>query len=70
MIIFFNAFCAFFITFIREVIKDLEDEKGDRLAGAKTIAIVCSLKRIEQFLKVLYDLYISFLCFFTIIIYS
>ena len=33
------AFFAFFYTFLREIVKDLEDVKGDRIAGACTIAI-------------------------------
>lgn len=33
------AFFAFFYTFLREVVKDLEDVKGDMAAGASTLAI-------------------------------
>ncbi|MCF7912771.1 MAG: geranylgeranylglycerol-phosphate geranylgeranyltransferase [Candidatus Cloacimonetes bacterium] len=33
------AFFAFFYTFLREIVKDLEDVKGDSLAGASTLAI-------------------------------
>ena len=33
------AFFAFFYTFLREVVKDMEDIKGDRQAGASTIAV-------------------------------
>ncbi|MDP8220134.1 MAG: geranylgeranylglycerol-phosphate geranylgeranyltransferase [Candidatus Stygibacter frigidus] len=33
------AFFAFFYTFLREIVKDLEDIKGDSQAGASTIAV-------------------------------
>jgi geranylgeranylglycerol-phosphate geranylgeranyltransferase len=36
---FIVAFFAFFYTFLREIVKDLEDIKGDKIEGASTIAI-------------------------------
>jgi len=40
------AFFAFFYTFLREIVKDLEDIKGDSLAGASTIAIRWEKKKV------------------------
>ena len=40
------AFFAFFYTFLREIVKDLEDIKGDSFAGASTIAIRWEKKKV------------------------
>lgn len=39
-IVFAYAFFAFFMTLIREIIKDLEDREGDRIQNRKTIPLV------------------------------
>ncbi|MGB0391837.1 MAG: UbiA family prenyltransferase [Salibacteraceae bacterium] len=39
----YSAF-VFILTIIREIIKDVEDEKGDRIIGAQTLAIVLGTK--------------------------
>jgi len=39
-VISYYAVLAFWLNLIREIIKDLEDEKGDRLAGFQTLAIL------------------------------
>lgn len=41
------AFFAFFINLIREIIKDIEDIKGDRKIGCKTIPIKLGIKNTE-----------------------
>lgn len=41
---------AFFLTLLREIIKDLEDIKGDKKIDAKTIAIVFGTKKTKQIL--------------------
>ncbi|MDD5569800.1 MAG: geranylgeranylglycerol-phosphate geranylgeranyltransferase [Bacteroidales bacterium] len=41
------AFFAFFINLIREIIKDIEDIKGDRKIGCKTIPIKFGIKNSE-----------------------
>ncbi len=44
---------AFWLTLIREIIKDLEDRKGDLLAGYKTLAILIPEKGLKAILAVL-----------------
>jgi len=43
------AFCAFLLTLIREIIKDLEDIVGDRLGGCSTLPIVIG-ERVSKFI--------------------
>lgn len=47
------AFFAFFINFIREVVKDLEDIDGDRKSGMQTLPIIIGEKRTSIVLFVL-----------------
>ena len=42
------AFFAFFYTFLREIVKDMEDEEGDRESGASTIAIKWEKRKVMQ----------------------
>lgn len=39
---------GFFATFTREIIKDIEDEKGDRLAGYRTFPIIAGISRAKH----------------------
>lgn len=39
---------AFLITFVREVVKDLEDEQGDRRYGCRTMPIILGAKKVHQ----------------------
>lgn len=39
------AWLAFGLTFIRELIKDIEDVQGDRLDGAKTLPVLLGVKK-------------------------
>jgi 4-hydroxybenzoate polyprenyltransferase len=41
---------AFFMTLIREVVKDLEDMKGDTTFGCKTLPIVWGIRKTKYFL--------------------
>ncbi|MBT3611646.1 MAG: geranylgeranylglycerol-phosphate geranylgeranyltransferase [Flavobacteriales bacterium] len=47
IIIFYAAF-AFIITFIREIIKDLEDMEGDKKIQARTLAITCGIEKTKR----------------------
>ena len=38
------AFFAFFVSLIREIVKDAEDKEGDRVAGMKTLPVVLSVR--------------------------
>lgn len=53
------ALFAFFETLIREVVKDLEDAKGDRSAGYRTIGTRWPVKRSKALLFVLITLVIA-----------
>jgi len=44
MVIIYSAF-AFFMTLVREIIKDMEDLKGDNTFGCRTLPIVLGMRR-------------------------
>lgn len=50
---------AFFFSFLREIIKDLEDFDGDKKSGMKTFAIAIGVKRTKTVLKILTLLILS-----------
>lgn len=55
---------AFFITMVREIIKDLEDLRGDDTFGCKTLPIVWGIRRTKlftYFLLALFALVVTFL---------
>lgn len=45
---------AFILTFIREILKDMEDVKGDRQIGATTLPIVWGIKNTKAIVTILY----------------
>jgi 4-hydroxybenzoate polyprenyltransferase len=47
------ALFSFFITFVREVIKDMEDVRGDETHGCRTLPIIWGIRRTKVFLYVL-----------------
>ncbi|WP_240972817.1 geranylgeranylglycerol-phosphate geranylgeranyltransferase [Flammeovirga yaeyamensis] len=49
---------AFFVSIIREVIKDLEDKEGDAQFGCKTLPIIWGDKKTKQFVYVLFALFV------------
>ena len=66
-IILFYSLFSFIITFIREIIKDLEDVKGDKKIGANTLAInygVVTTKKITTFLILIPILGIAYFQYF------
>jgi 4-hydroxybenzoate polyprenyltransferase len=54
---------AFFISLIREIIKDMEDVKGDATFGCQTLPIIWGIRRTKQLLYVL-------MVFFPVVLYS
>jgi 4-hydroxybenzoate polyprenyltransferase len=58
------SFFAFLTTFIRELVKDMEDIEGDETVGCRTFPIVYGLKKSKQMLTVL-----LFILFVSIILY-
>ena len=47
------ALFAFFMTLIREVIKDMEDLKGDNTFGCKTLPIIWGIRKTKLFVYIL-----------------
>ncbi|MFM7858972.1 MAG: geranylgeranylglycerol-phosphate geranylgeranyltransferase, partial [Flammeovirgaceae bacterium] len=58
-LVFVYALFAFFMTLIREVVKDMEDVKGDNTFGCKTLPIVWGIRRTKV---LVYVLIVIFLC--------
>lgn len=52
------AVFSFFITLIREVIKDMEDIKGDEAHGCRTLPIIWGIRRTKNFLYVVIVLFV------------
>jgi 4-hydroxybenzoate polyprenyltransferase len=50
---------AFFMTLVREIIKDMEDLKGDNTFGCKTLPIVWGIRKTKVFIYVLTALFIA-----------
>jgi len=47
------SFFSFFITLIREIIKDMEDLKGDNTFGCKTLPILWGIRKTKTFIYLL-----------------
>lgn len=48
---------SFFISVIREIIKDMEDVKGDKTFGCQTLPIIWGVRRTKQVIYVLYAIF-------------
>jgi 4-hydroxybenzoate polyprenyltransferase len=59
------SFFAFFITLIREILKDIEDLKGDQTFGCKTIPILWGIRKTKMLILLLV---LIFVIFFTVFI--
>lgn len=57
LLVFTYALFAFFLTLIRELLKDIEDQQGDHLHGSRTLPIVLGFRKTKQ---VIYILAITF----------
>ena len=57
------AVFAFMISLIREIIKDMEDMKGDELYGCKTLPIVWGVKNTKNFILGISIIFISIMGF-------
>jgi 4-hydroxybenzoate polyprenyltransferase len=53
LLIFIYGTFAFFMTLVREVIKDMEDLKGDHTFGCRTIPIIWGLRKTKVFIYIL-----------------
>ena len=52
------AVFSFFISLIREIVKDMEDIKGDEAHGCRTLPIVWGIRRTKHFLYVILLLFV------------
>ncbi len=60
-VVIYYAIFAFWLNLIREIIKDLEDEKGDTLAGYRTLAIILPSVWVKVLLSLMIGLALYFL---------
>ena len=65
-LIFTYACFAFGITLVREIIKDMEDLKGDETFGCKTLPIVWGIRKTKQFVFFLLLLFVASIIFFVV----
>jgi 4-hydroxybenzoate polyprenyltransferase len=56
-IIFIYSSFAFFMTLIREIIKDMEDLKGDNTFGCKTLPIVLGIRKTKMIIYVILSVF-------------
>lgn len=49
-LVFIYALFSFFITLVREIIKDMEDVRGDETHGCRTLPIIWGIRRTKLFL--------------------
>lgn len=60
-LVFIYAVFSFFISLIREVVKDMEDIKGDAAHGCQTLPIVWGIRRTKTFLYVVISIFVMVL---------
>lgn len=58
-LIFIYAIFAFFMTLIREIIKDMEDLKGDNTFGCKTLPIVLGMRKTKYIIYLILAVFSS-----------
>lgn len=58
MLIITYASFAFFITLIREIIKDMEDLKGDQTFGCQTLPIIWGMRKTKYFIYAIMAIFI------------
>ncbi|WOK06253.1 geranylgeranylglycerol-phosphate geranylgeranyltransferase [Imperialibacter roseus] len=63
-LIFTYAYFAFGITLVREIIKDMEDLKGDETFGCKTLPIVWGIRKTKQFVFLLLIVFVASIFYF------
>lgn len=63
-LVFTYSYFAFGITLVREIIKDMEDLKGDENFGCKTLPIIWGIRKTKQFLFLLLSMFMASIFFF------
>ncbi len=53
-LVYFYALLAFLVSLIREIIKDLEDLKGDASFGCRTLPVIWGIRKTKNFLYLLF----------------
>jgi 4-hydroxybenzoate polyprenyltransferase len=61
LLVYLFAFFAFFISIIREIVKDMEDVKGDADFGCKTLPIIWGMRRTKQVIYVFFAIFTTIL---------
>src|SRR5688572_22039421 len=64
MLIITYAGFAFFMTLIREIIKDMEDLKGDHTFGCQTLPIVWGMRKTKYFIYIILAIFLITLALF------
>ncbi|MCE7060943.1 geranylgeranylglycerol-phosphate geranylgeranyltransferase [Dyadobacter sp. CY343] len=57
-LVFIYAVFSFFISLVREIVKDMEDIKGDQAHGCRTLPIIWGIPRTRNFLYIVLVLFI------------
>ncbi len=65
-LIYTYAYFAFGITLVREIIKDMEDLKGDENFGCKTLPIIWGIRKTKQFLFLVLSVFMASIFFFVV----
>ena len=60
------AFFAFFVNLIREIIKDMEDMRGDKAFGCRTLPIVIGIRKSKLFIYALMIIFVILLSWLVI----
>ncbi|MBK9509667.1 MAG: geranylgeranylglycerol-phosphate geranylgeranyltransferase [Cytophagaceae bacterium] len=64
-LVYIYALFAFFINLIREIIKDIEDIRGDKTHGAKTLPIVYGIRKTKYLIYFLLFVFVVFVILLT-----
>ena len=58
-LVFIYAVFSFFISLIREIVKDMEDIKGDEAHGCRTLPIIWGIRRTKSFLYLVILMFVT-----------
>ncbi|MCF0052803.1 geranylgeranylglycerol-phosphate geranylgeranyltransferase [Dyadobacter chenwenxiniae] len=58
-LVFIYAVFSFFISLVREIVKDMEDIKGDEAHGCRTLPIIWGIRRTKNFLYVILLMFVA-----------
>ncbi|WP_026629947.1 geranylgeranylglycerol-phosphate geranylgeranyltransferase [Dyadobacter alkalitolerans] len=58
-LVFIYAVFSFFISLVREIVKDMEDIKGDEAHGCRTLPIIWGIRQTKNFLYVILFMFVT-----------